>query len=108
MTASIEPPAIPERLKKAREEFPILKREINGKPLVYLDNAASTQKPQSVIDTVNRFYAFENANIHRGVHLLSAEATAAYEAARGKLARYLNARDDSEIIFTRGATNPSI
>jgi len=104
MTASIEPPAIPERLKKAREEFPILKREINGKPLVYLDNAASTQKPQSVIDTVNRFYAFENANIHRGVHLLSAEATAAYEAARGKLARYLNARDDSEIIFTRGAT----
>ncbi len=98
------PPTIPESLIRARDDFPILKREINGKPLVYLDNAASTQKPQSVIDAVTRYYSNENANIHRGVHLLSQEATAAYEAARGKLARYLNASDDSEIIFTRGAT----
>ncbi len=98
------PPIVPESLKKAREDFPILKRLINGKPLAYLDNAASTQKPQIVIDTINRFYSNENANIHRGVHLLSTEATGAYEAARGKLARYLNASDDSEIIFTRGAT----
>ena len=104
MTAPLVPPTIPEPLKKARLDFPILRREINGKPLVYLDNAASTQKPQAVIDTVDRFYSLENANIHRGVHLLSTEATAAYEAARGKLARYVNAKDDSEIVFTRGAT----
>lgn len=104
MTDILSPPTIPESLKKAREDFPILKREVNGKPLVYLDNAASTQKPQSVIDAVTRYYSHENANIHRGVHLLSAEATAAYEAARGKLACYLNAADESEIIFTRGAT----
>lgn len=104
MTAPIAPPPIPDRLEEARKEFPILRRSINGKPLVYLDNAASTQKPQSVLDTINRFYSNENANIHRGVHLLSQEATAAYEAARDKVARYLNARDDSEIVFTRGAT----
>mgnify|MGYP002628393247 FL=1 len=104
MTDTQSPPTIPESLIKARNDFPILKREVNGKPLVYLDNAASTQKPQSVIDAVTRYYSDENANIHRGVHLLSQEATAAYEAARGKLARFLNASDDSEIIFTRGAT----
>ena len=98
------PPTVPEALKTAREDFPILKRLINGKPLAYLDNAASTQKPQSVIDAVTRYYTNENANIHRGVHLLSTEATAAYENARSKLAQYLNANDDSEIIFTRGAT----
>lgn len=104
MTDSPSPPTVPESLKKARDDFPILKRLINGKPLAYLDNAATTQKPQAVIDAVNRFYSYENANIHRGVHLLSTEATIAYEGARGKIAQYLNARDDSEIIFTRGAT----
>ena len=104
MIENLTPPATPDVLKQAREDFPILSRSVNGKPLIYLDNAASTQKPQSVIDAVNRYYSLENANIHRGVHLLSTEATAAYEAARGKLARYLNAKDDSEIVFTRGAT----
>ena len=104
MIENLTPPATPEALKQARDDFPILSRTVNGKPLIYLDNAASTQKPQSVIDAVNRYYSHENANIHRGVHLLSTEATAAYEAARKKLAKYLNASDESEIIFTRGAT----
>ena len=98
------PPAIPAALQRARDDFPILRRSVNGKPLVYLDNAASTQKPQAVIDAITRYYAHENANIHRGVHLLSTEATAAYEAARAKIARFLHAHDESEIVFTRGAT----
>ena len=104
MIDRLTPPPIPEALKKARDDFPILKREVNGKPLIYLDNAASTQKPQSVIDAITQYYADENSNIHRGVHLLSTEATAAYENARTKLAAYLNANDESEIVFTRGAT----
>lgn len=98
------PPSIPQALAKVRADFPILHRQVHGKPLVYLDNAASTQKPQQVIDTITRYYANENSNIHRGVHLLSTEATGAYEAARGKIASFLNAADDSEIVFTRGAT----
>ncbi|EDY82581.1 cysteine desulfurase, SufS subfamily [Verrucomicrobiia bacterium DG1235] len=98
------PPAIPEALAHVRADFPILQRSVHGKPLVYLDNAASTQKPQSVIDAITRYYSHENANIHRGVHLLSTEATGAYEEARGKIARFINAADDSEIVFTRGAT----
>ncbi len=97
-------PTVPPAIVAAREDFPILRRSAHGKPLVYLDNAASTQKPQQVIDAITRYYEHENANIHRGVHLLSTEATAAYEAARGKVARFLNAVDDSEIVFTRGAT----
>ena len=104
MIENLTPPATPDVLKQARDDFPILDRTVNDKPLIYLDNAASTQKPQSVIDSINRYYSHENANIHRGVHLLSTEATAAYEAARQKLAQYLNAKDESEIIFTRGAT----
>ncbi len=100
----LAPPEIPTALQNARKDFPILKREVNGKPLVYLDNAASTQKPQSVIDTLTRYYEYENANIHRGVHLLSTEATGAYEEARQKLATYLNAADSAEIVFTRQAT----
>ncbi len=98
------PPAIPEALAHVRADFPILQRTVHGKPLVYLDNAASTQKPQSVIDAITRYYTNENANIHRGVHLLSTEATGAYEEARGKIAKFINAADDSEIVFTRGAT----
>jgi len=104
MIDKLTPPTTPEVLKQARDDFPILRRNVNGKPLIYLDNAASTQKPQSVIDAISRYYSHENANIHRGVHLLSTEATAAYEEARRKIARYLNAQDESEIIFTRGAT----
>jgi len=99
-----QPPSVPPALAAAREDFPILLRKAHGKPLVYLDNAASTQKPQAVIDAVQRYYTHENANIHRGVHLLSMEATAAYEGAREKIARFVNARHSSEIIFTRGAT----
>ncbi|MDQ8201631.1 cysteine desulfurase [Pelagicoccus sp. SDUM812003] len=100
----ITPPAIPDALQSVRSDFPILQRQVHGKPLVYLDNAASTQKPQQVIDAITRYYSQENANIHRGVHLLSTEATGAYENARGKIARFLNAESDSEIVFTRGAT----
>lgn len=99
-----KPPEIPEALASVRGDFPILRRSVHGKPLVYLDNAASTQKPQQVIDAITRYYENENANIHRGVHLLSTEATGAYEKARGKIAKFLGAESDSEIVFTRGAT----
>ncbi len=87
-----------------RSDFPILRREVKGKPLVYLDNAATTQKPQVVIDRVSDFLANENANIHRGVHYLSMEATDAYDRARAKAAGFLNAATDREIVFTRGTT----
>ena len=87
-----------------RSDFPILQREVKGKPLVYLDNAATTQKPQVVIDRVSDFLANENANIHRGVHHLSMEATDAYDGARARVAGFLNAAHPEEIIFTRGTT----
>jgi cysteine desulfurase/selenocysteine lyase len=87
-----------------RRDFPILQQRVHGHPLVYLDNAATTQKPQSVIDRVGRYYANENANIHRGLHLLSERATNAFEDARGTLCRFMNAADPREIIFVRGAT----
>jgi cysteine desulfurase/selenocysteine lyase len=89
---------------KIREDFPILHQEVHGKPLVYLDNAATTQKPRAVIDRLVRFYETENANIHRGVYALSQRATNAYEEAREKVARFLNAPHTREIIFTRGTT----
>lgn len=91
-------------LTALRAEFPILHTEVNGKPLVYLDNAASSQKPRSVIDTISRYYERENSNIHRGVHTLSAEATVAYEEVRKKVQRFINAKHDHEIIFTSGTT----
>ncbi|MED5586879.1 MAG: cysteine desulfurase [Verrucomicrobiota bacterium] len=87
-----------------RSDFPILQREVQGKPLVYLDNAATTQKPQVVIDRVSDFLANENANIHRGVHYLSMEATDAYDRARARVAGFINAAQPGEIIFTRGTT----
>jgi cysteine desulfurase / selenocysteine lyase len=87
-----------------RRDFPALRRRVYGEPLVYLDNAATTQKPQSVIDRLSRYYSEENANIHRGVHLLSVEATDAYDAARKQVRRFLNAVDAREIVFVRGAT----
>ncbi|TCP63451.1 cysteine desulfurase [Rhodovulum bhavnagarense] len=87
-----------------RADFPILDREVNGKPLVYLDNGASAQKPKVVIDAVVRAYAEEYANVHRGLHTLSNIATDRYEAVRGIIARFLNAGDESEIVFTSGAT----
>lgn len=87
-----------------RKDFPVLGRTINGKPLVYLDNGASAQKPRAVIERIERYYSTEHANIHRGVHHLSQEATAAYEAARETVARYFNAAESRECVFTRGAT----
>jgi cysteine desulfurase/selenocysteine lyase len=97
-------PAAPLDVARIREDFPILRQRIRGKPLVYLDNAATSQKPQVVIDAVTRFYTAENANIHRGVHYLSERATVAYDEAREKVARFLNAHSSREIIFTRGTT----
>ncbi|MDQ7000796.1 MAG: cysteine desulfurase [Mariprofundus sp.] len=91
-------------IEKIRGDFPILNQEIYGKPLAYLDNAATTQKPQCVIDTVTRYYEHDNANEHRGVHALSERATADYEAARKKIASFFNARSEREVIFTRGTT----
>ena len=89
---------------RVREDFPILKQKIHGKPLVYLDNGATSQKPQVVIDTLAQYYSAENSNIHRGVHSLSERATADYEAARSKLRGFINAQADKEIIFVRGTT----
>jgi cysteine desulfurase/selenocysteine lyase len=92
-------------IKKIREDFPILKREINGKPLVYLDNAATSQTPQQVIDVIVDYYQNYNANIHRGVHTLSQEATDKYEQARLKIQKHFNAAKSYEIIFTSGTTH---
>ena len=97
-------PAPPIDVELVRQDFPLLHQRVRGKPLVYLDNAATSQKPQSVIDAVTRFYTSENANIHRGVHYLSERATDAYDQVREKVARFLNARSSREIIFTRGTT----
>jgi cysteine desulfurase/selenocysteine lyase len=89
---------------RIRADFPLLRQQIHGKPLVYLDNAATSQKPQAVIETLTRYYAEGNSNVHRGVHLLSERATEAYEAGRATVQRFLNAADTREIIFVRGAT----
>lgn len=91
-------------VEKIRNDFPILSRKINGKPLVYLDNAATTQKPRAVIDRTNHYYNYENANIHRGLHFLSELATESYEKARLKIKEFINAMSASEIIYVRGAT----
>jgi cysteine desulfurase/selenocysteine lyase len=88
-----------------RGDFPILRTTVHGKPLVYLDNAATTQKPQAVIETLDRYYREHNANIHRGVYTLSQHATDLYEQARKKVQRFLNARDAKEVIFTAGTTH---
>jgi cysteine desulfurase / selenocysteine lyase len=87
-----------------RRDFPILREEVNGHPLIWLDNAATTQKPQSAIDRISYFYEHENSNIHRAAHELAARATDAYEDARSKVAHFLNASSSKEIVFTRGAT----
>ena len=87
-----------------RRDFPILERKIHGKPLAYLDNTATTQKPASVLKALDDFYRLHNANVHRGVYLLGEEATAAYEGAREKVARFVNARSARDVVFTRGTT----
>ena len=89
---------------KIRGDFPILKQQVNGKPLVYLDNASTSQKPQVVIDTLVRYYTTENSNVHRGVHSLSQQASEDYEATRTKVRHFINADNDREIIFVRGTT----
>lgn len=91
-------------IDRIRQDFPALHQDISGQPLVYLDNGASTQKPQSVIDAVADFYAHDYANVHRGIHTLSQRATDLFEAARSKVRAFLNAESDAEIIFTRGTT----
>ena len=91
-------------VERVRADFPLLRQQVNGKPLVYLDNGATSQKPQCVIDELVRYYTTENANVHRGVHTLSQLATDDYEGARSKVRRFLNAADDREIIYTRGTT----
>src|SRR5207245_9438518 len=92
---------------KIREDFPILHRQVDGRTIAYLDNAATTQKPKQVIDTLLNYYTNYNANIHRGIYRISEEATAAHEEARAKIARFSNARSPQEIVFVRG-TNKAI
>src|SRR5215218_6490742 len=89
---------------RVRQDFPILHTTVHGKPLVYLDNAATTQKPRAVIDRLSRYHSAENANIHRGVYTLSQLATNEYEAARAKVQKFINAAHSREIVFTRGTT----
>jgi len=91
-------------VEKIREDFPVLKQKVHGKPLVYLDSAATAQKPFAVIDAIRRFYEVDCANIHRGVHELSQRSTAAYEETRAKAKKFLNARSRHELIFVRGTT----
>ena len=91
-------------VNRIRQDFPILQERVNGRPLIWLDNAATTQKPKQVIDRISYFYQHENSNIHRAAHALAAKATDAYEAARSKVQHFLNARSPNEIIFVRGAT----
>ena len=91
-------------VERVRRDFPILGRDVRGRPLVYLDNAATTQKPRAVLDALTRHYTESNANIHRGVHYLSETATQAHEAARATMQRFFNAREAREVIFTRNAT----
>jgi len=91
-------------VEAVRRDFPILRQLVHGKPLVYFDNAATTQKPQAVVEALTRFYAEDNANVHRGVHLLSERATASFEKARRTVQRFLGAADAREIVFVRGAT----
>jgi len=100
-----KPAVAPLDVARLRRDFPILGEQINRRPLVYLDNAATTQKPKSVIDTVASYYRHDNANVHRGVHALSQRATDAYEAARANVTRFINAGGAEQIIFTRGTTD---
>jgi len=91
-------------LSSTRADFPILHQQVNGKPLVYLDNGATSQKPRAVIDALVRYYERDNSNVHRGLHALSMRATEAYEGARARVAKFIHAADPAEIIFTRGTT----
>jgi len=91
-------------VEKIRAEFPILGERVHGRPLVYLDNAATSQKPNAVIEAIANYYRYDNANIHRGVHLLSQRGTEAYEATRAAVQKFIHARSANEIVFVRGTT----
>src|SRR5215203_5893040 len=91
-------------LSEWRKDFPILDRNVHGQPLVYFDNAATTQKPRAVLERVRHYYEHDNANVHRGIHELSNRATAGFEAARTRAAQFIHARSAEEIVFTRGTT----
>ena len=95
-------------INKVRADFPILSRTVYGKPLVYLDNAATTQKPREVVDAIVNEYYSVNANVHRGVHFLSQQATDLHEEAREKVRSFINAKSTNEIIFTRGTTEVTV
>src|SRR4051795_1469946 len=90
--------------KAIREDFPILDQKVHGHPLVYFDNAATTQKPRAVVEALRDYYEHDNANVHRGLHELSSRATEAYEGARARVAQYIGAGSAEEIVFTRGTT----
>lgn len=109
MTPTVDPVCSPTPprafdVRRVREDFPALRQQVNGKPLVYIDNAATTQKPRPVLEAIRRFYEEDCSNVHRGVHTLSQRATEAYERARETVRRFLNARSEAEIIFVRGTT----
>ncbi len=104
MLAEINPAAVTDRAEELKREFPILARRIGDKRLVYLDNAATSQKPEAVLQAMDDYYRLYNANVHRGVHTLSEEATALYEQARVRIARLLHAPSEKQIVFTRGTT----
>jgi cysteine desulfurase/selenocysteine lyase len=104
MTMNSTPTSQPLDWAALRADFPVLDQQVNGHPLVYLDNAATSQKPRAVLDAQRRYYERDNANVHRGIHELSNRATAAYERARARAAQFINARSAEEIVFTRGAT----
>src|SRR5215831_3348639 len=103
-TPSIHAESPPTDWSATRADFPILDQEVHGRPLIYFDNAATTQKPKAVLEALRRYYERDNANVHRGIHELSNRATAAFEAARDRAAGFINARSSDEIIFTRGTT----
>lgn len=104
MSHAIGPGMLDTDVERIREEFPALHQKVHGKPLVWLDNAATTQKPYAVIDSMNRFYSEDNANVHRGVHALSERSTRAFEAARERVGKFLNAAETREIVLLRGTT----
>ena len=89
---------------EVRKDFPILNQKIHDKPLIYLDNAATSQKPNAVIDALRHYYEYDNANVHRGAHTLSGRATDAYEGARDKIAKFINAKSRNEIVYARNAS----
>ena len=103
-TLSTDRVLVPFDVERIRQDFPILSRQVNGYPLVYLDNAASSQKPNQVLESIDHYYQHTHANVHRGVHTLSQEATELFERARKTIAAYIGASHDSEVIFTRGTT----